>query len=106
MMQTGVLERVGNAQDVPKALLWKEPIEVAGYVRRAPKRRAVRKEPERDVAAAVMAAVALRDHMRGGAALVAKREAQQETKTKLWAFAWFWVLAVLLVGVLWAGAHG
>jgi hypothetical protein len=57
-----------------------------------------------------MAMVDLRDHMRGGPALraqqAARLEARQDIRTKLAAFVLFWLLAGLMVGMMWAGTHG
>jgi hypothetical protein len=97
-----VVRLPGNVQKVPGVLLGE-----------APKRRIVqrpRRQPRHDPVAAVMAMVELRDHMRGGPALraqqAARLEARQDIRTKLAAFVLFWLLAGLMVGMMWAGTHG
>jgi hypothetical protein len=102
MMQSGVLERV-RVQAVPKVLF--EPIEVKGYVRRAPKRRVVR-VPQRDPVVALQGVAELFDALKGGPMARAKADAKVEGKTKRTAFVLFWLMATLLVGAMWAGAHG
>ena len=99
---TTVVQLPGTVQKVPGVLLG-EPIKV----KRAPR---APRQVKRDPVAAVMAMVELRDHMRGGPALraqqAARLQARQDIRTKLAAFVLFWLLAGLMVGMMWAGTHG
>lgn len=88
------------------ALKFLEPVEMEVRRRPGPKPLAIRQPGvER-----VMAAVELRDHMKGLPAKWALEDAQaehwQETKTKLAAFVLFVLMAGALVLFMWAGVRG
>src|SRR5262245_51018718 len=105
MMQTGLLERA-RVQNVPRLFL--EPIEtVKAYERRKPKRRMPRKpETVRDPVVALQGVAELYDAMKGGAAARAKAERRHAERDRTITFVLYWVMAALLVGAVWAGAHG
>jgi len=105
MMQTGVLERA-RVQNVPRLFL--EPIEtVKAYERRKPKRRMPRKpETVRDPVVALQGVAELYDALKGGARERARAARRQERRWVMLKFVLFYVMAALLVGAMWAGAHG
>jgi hypothetical protein len=111
MMQAGVLERNRNVQLVPKVLFGQQIVEL-----RTPRKRAARRANQDP---AVLGVYALIDGLRAGQAAIdrekrdheaarqaARQEVRQEGRTKRIAFVLYYLMAAILMGTLWAAAHG